>query len=71
MDNIDYKFESGKAGVAVGGAAGAQLAEAAGKVNLADVVAVLTIIYVSYQIYAMFYDRNIKPRGGWGKVFRK
>lgn len=71
MNDAEQKITLGKSGVAVGGASVSQGLEQAGSLNMADIASLLTILFVAYQLYAMFYDRNIKPRGGWRKIFKK
>ena len=67
----DAKFSTGKTTIAVTGTGASQLIEKFGNLTLADITTLVTLFYVLYQIYAMFYDRNIKPRGGWKGLFKK
>lgn len=63
----DGKVGIGKGAVALGGAGAAQAAEMLHHFTLADMASAVVIAYTVYQFYCLFYDRNIKPRGGWAK----
>lgn len=67
--DVDTNMRKGQL---VAGAAGAGTAQALEHLNhftLADMASAAVLIFTVYQFHAMFYDRNIKPRGGYRAIF--